>query len=44
MREGIGQPGQRLLTASKKKYVELGRDDKFSLCSCYNVPAMFRNL
>lgn len=27
MREGIGQPGQRLLTATEK-YGELGRDEK----------------
>jgi len=28
MREGMGQPGQRLVSATKKVYEELGRDEK----------------
>ena len=33
MREGIGQSGQRFLSASENKYGELGSDETFSLLS-----------
>ena len=41
MRERLGQPSQRPLTATEK-YGELGRDKRF--CSSYNVPTPLRNL
>ena len=33
MREGMGQPGQRLLTTTEKTYGELGRNEKLVCCS-----------
>ena len=39
MRGGVGQPGQRFLTATEKVWTKY-----LAFCSCYKVPTLFRIL
>ena len=44
MKKGMGQPGQRLLTAAEK-VLSVGKGRKVKLsCSDCNAPTLFRNI
>jgi len=44
MKEGMGQPGKRLLTATAKVW-RFGLGQKFVVfCNSYNTPTLFQNL